>query len=548
MSASQQKKTRSQSDETLSKRQAAKAAELAKAKKEKKNITIITVCFAIFAALVIFLNSSLFYRVLPAVKVGDVSYSVSDYSFFYRSQYLGLVNGYASFYDQTQPLSVQQCMFDSTKTWEEYFQDAARESAEASLKSVTMLYTEATNAGFTISDEDRQAYEETLESYKNSHVGTDFTSADKYVSAAYGKGLNISRIAKLLEMSFVATAYEEYLYDTYMFTAEELAANYEENKDNYDSYSFLYYFVSGAPAPAAEGEERTEEQTAALKEEAMAMAKATAESIVANAVVGEPESVEDDDNAENAENVDEAESETDSAVGELESVVDAPFAAEDAFLNSVYEETGAVANNNYTQGSGLGAEYADWLKASSRTFGDMEVIEGASGYHVLFFMRRDENTYETVKIRHILIKAVADADGNYTDEAKDAASARAEELLAEWKAGDATEDSFAELANLYSEDPGSNTTGGFYEKFAKHAMVPEFDSWVYDSARKEGDTGIVLNDSTVGYHVIYFAGYGPVMRDTLADEALRTKAHEDWTTAETEKYSFETAFGFKLVQ
>ena len=47
---------------------------------------------------------------------------------------------------------------------------------------------------------------------------------------------------------------------------------------------------------------------------------------------------------------------------------------------------------------------------------------------------------------------------------KDAAKQKAEDLLAQWKAGDATEDSFAELANENSADSGSNTNGGLYSQ------------------------------------------------------------------------------------
>ena len=79
-------------------------------------------------------------------------------------------------------------------------------------------------------------------------------------------------------------------------------------------------------------------------------------------------------------------------------------------------------------------------------------------------------------------------------------------------------------------------------------MVPAFDEWVYDTARREGDTGIVYNEgSYVGYHVIYFAGNGPAYKDMLADNALREKAHEDWMAAAIENYEFKTAFGYKLV-
>ena len=33
-------------------------------------------------------------------------------------------------------------------------------------------------------------------------------------------------------------------------------------------------------------------------------------------------------------------------------------------------------------------------------------------------------------------------------------------------------------------------------------MVPEFDAWCFDDARKEGDTGLVR--TSYGYHIMYF--------------------------------------------
>ena len=72
---------------------------------------------------------------------------------------------------------------------------------------------------------------------------------------------------------------------------------------------------------------------------------------------------------------------------------------------------------------------------------------------------------------NILIKAeVADADDPATEdvdqskvptqEALDAAKAEAEDILAQWEAGDKTAESFGALAEEYSDDPGSNTNGG----------------------------------------------------------------------------------------
>ena len=101
---------------------------------------------------------------------------------------------------------------------------------------------------------------------------------------------------------------------------------------------------------------------------------------------------------------------------------------------------------------------------------------------------RDANParYDLVAVRHILVED--------EDTAKD--------ILAQWESGARTEDSFAALAADNSTDPGSKDNGGLYENVYQGQMVPAFDEWCFDDARKAGDTGIVATD--YGYHVMYF--------------------------------------------
>ena len=141
--------------------------------------------------------------------------------------------------------------------------------------------------------------------------------------------------------------------------------------------------------------------------------------------------------------------------------------------------------------------------------------------------------YPSIAVRHILVKAEADENGEYTDAAKEAAKAKAEEILQEWKDGDATEESFAALAEKYSEDEGSNTNGGLYDSVLQGQMVEEFDAFCFDESRQSGDTGIVYGESGsyAGYHVMYFVGEGDPAnnetgRNNLASEKLNTWLEE----------------------
>jgi hypothetical protein len=78
---------------------------------------------------------------------------------------------------------------------------------------------------------------------------------------------------------------------------------------------------------------------------------------------------------------------------------------------------------------------------------------------------------------------------------------KAEELLEEWKKGDATEDTFGEMAKQHTEDSNA-LSGGLYAGVLKGQMVESFDNWCFDVVRKEGDYGIVR--TKYGYHIMYF--------------------------------------------
>lgn len=160
-----------------------------------------------------------------------------------------------------------------------------------------------------------------------------------------------------------------------------------------------------------------------------------------------------------------------------------------------------------------------------------------------------------VNVRHILIEPEADEDGEVSDEAWEDAKAEAERVLEEWKDGDATEDSFGELANQYSADTGSNTTGGLYEDVAPGQMVTEFNDWIFDDARQPGDTDIVK--TTYGYHIMYYVSATEnYYWRTTAESELRYQDYNNilsditakYTTVPTDKLDIPTPDAFKTIQ
>lgn len=113
-------------------------------------------------------------------------------------------------------------------------------------------------------------------------------------------------------------------------------------------------------------------------------------------------------------------------------------------------------------GSALsGYPYGDWAMEEGRQAGDVNLSEYDNGtgtsftYYVVLFEGRELDQSATYNVRHILVAAEQDEDASEpTQEQYDQAYAQAQELLDEWKAGDATEDSFAALAEENSADAG----------------------------------------------------------------------------------------------
>lgn len=134
-----------------------------------------------------------------------------------------------------------------------------------------------------------------------------------------------------------------------------------------------------------------------------------------------------------------------------------------------------------------------------------------------------------VDVRHILLVAeggTTDDQGKttYTDEEWAACEKKAQEVLDTWLAGDKTEESFAKLATEKTQDPGSQGTGGLYERVYEGQMVQAFNDWCFDESRKAGDYGLVKTE--YGYHVMYFVDRYPQWRYV---------AKQDWTNEQTRK-------------
>ena len=180
---------------------------------------------------------------------------------------------------------------------------------------------------------------------------------------------------------------------------------------------------------------------------------------------------------------------------------------EDMLANVVGAGSNEEAYYQYLQDYYLGYLYFNELyEAQMPTDAEIEAFydENAVEYSDAGILK-DDSVY--IDVRHILVMPEGGTTGEdgsttYSEEEWEAARIAAEALLDQWLAGDATEESFGELAMLNTDDPGSEENGGLYTYVSEGEMVPEFNDWCFDAERKTGDYGLVKTD--YGYHVMYF--------------------------------------------
>lgn len=170
-------------------------------------------------------------------------------------------------------------------------------------------------------------------------------------------------------------------------------------------------------------------------------------------------------------------------------------------------------NELYTKIQPTEAEIEAYFAENEATYAEEGVANDGSKY---------------VDVRHVLLmpddeNATTDENGYpvYSDEAWEACRQEAEALYEQWKSGDMSEDSFAELAKNNSEDSNAST-GGLYTDVTDGYMVEAFNDWCFDAARQVGDHGLVK--TRYGYHLMFFSGsrdiwYAKAEEDLISDRA-----------------------------
>ena len=475
---------------------------------QKRLKVIIPVAVAVLVILCFFLNFfGVFSRASTAIKIEDgTKISKAETEYYYRmyyNYYVQMANQYDTYYSSyygedagktitgfdwqkspdnqkfTPPTGQDLTLEDKygdDATWADYFEQESINQAIITTK----LYNEAVKNGAKLTKAQKAELDDSIEQLRTSAKDQDY-SLNAYLRTTYGKGMNEKLFRDIYEKQTIVNAYQQELQDKYSekVTDEEVQEAFNKNKQDYTTVTLRNY----AFAPnLTEDDNPTKAQ---IKEE-NAKNKALAEAFLAEA--------------------------TDANFSSL-----CANATDDETMKTYYETSASYSTLEDTTyenvSSTMSKEAADWAYADTTVVGSKKLFTikndlGLKTYFILLETKgpsRDESYNRDV--RHILfmVSDVSDdseeatAAATHTDEE---AKKLAEDTLAKWKAGKATDETFAALATKLTEDSGSQENGGLYEDVTpSSSYVPEFLNWIFADGRQVGDTGIVKTD--YGYHIMY---------------------------------------------
>ena len=189
-----------------------------------------------------------------------------------------------------------------------------------------------------------------------------------------------------------------------------------------------------------------------------------------------------------------------------------------------------VTNAHYKESDEqLSWMFSDDVKAGdSKIFTEVEDHYHTSGdnhddlanIYTVVLVTRERGLVEdisSVDVRHIL----------FSDEAE------AKKVYEQWEKNGKNVEDFEKLALEHSEDPGSKFNGGLYTGVTEGQMVTEFNDWIFNKDRKQGDHGLIK--TTYGWHIMYFeAGYAEWQATIKSD--LLSEASQSALDAVKDKY------------
>lgn len=527
MSASSKKKLRKElAAEMLTEKQRQEKKEAKKLKAMTISFVAIMLVIAIVFSVVLVDNgvnrSGYFQKKTIAATVNgqqlnsvQVNYYLTDYikNLYsqWKTQYSDNLNVMLGFMgmDANKPLSEQTYDKEKNQSWADYYLGEALAKA----KSDYALYNKAMAEGFKLSEDEQKAMDSNLSMMSLYAQLYGYKNADKFLQASYGFGSTLESYSEYTKISTIASAfYSKYSAD--LKYDDAAIRGYEKGKENnFTSFSYATYTLTADDfLPQQTDDKEKKEPTA--EEKAAALKKAE-------------EAINSLKTATNLE-------ELDKMIGALEVNKDSkdPVTSQTR-TDLLYPQIASNLKSWLSDKARVENEITVIAEESTSKDKDGKEVKTTTGYTIVLFQARNENTQKLANVRHLLVAfeggtTASDGSKTYSDAEKKKAKEQAEKLLKEWESGKKTEDSFVELVKKHTKDDASKETGGLYEDIhPQSSYVTNFLNWCVDTDRKVGDTGIVATE--YGYHIMYFSSFDELTyRDYMIREEMRTNDVDTW--------------------
>lgn len=474
----------------------------------------------------------------PASVVATVDgqkISIGMYDYYYAS-IVSYYEQYASYgyysLDTTKDYSKQYTTDDDGNkiSWQKFFETEALKEVE----QITTYYSKALEEGVTLTSAQKKTIDKQISTLKDSASQND-VSLDQYIKANFGTYCSEDTIRIMLEQYYLSANYKGKFKCETKVTDNDVDKYYNDHKNDYKKIEF-YYIAS----PYDATDDNSKNESIKTAEKIMAKMK-DKKSVIA--LVPEVYSSYIDSQVKSS-------MEKDSTLTEKK-------AREEAVKS--YE------SNVVTTVSGSDSPFDDkmntWLFSDDTKVGSKKYYIDEDAKYIYIVLKTSKASVEeneTYTVRHILVAPESGSNSSsstsekteYTDEQWAAAKKKADSILAKFNKTDKSEYEFAKLAEQYSTDSASTSSGsndsfgGLYESVTLGQMVPDFEKWSIDDSRKYGDTGIVKSD--YGYHIMFFINDCPeyqskiiaqIKSDRLSNmiDKAEVKVHENAIKKAVEK-------------
>ncbi len=414
-----------------------------------------------------------------AMSTENFTISRAEVSYIFYQNYNEFVNNNSetvNMYNIDTNSSLKTQEYHDGITWFRYFADAT-----VDYMKFVLVFCEAARAdGLTLDSDDKEAINKAVSSYGEYAERYGYT-VEGLFEKTFNADVNEQVLREYLEKDALAHKYYYDLLSSYEYSDSEMEAFAEENPYRFKSIDYIYYTFD---EDNDEGAKESAAQLAAIND--AEQFKAYIENYAENEHPGDE-------------------------VFSIDKYT-VKYAARNEYSDfSKWAFDGAHAGETYTVSNDVDGTYSVYLLVSEPSIQE----------------------YRTRDFR--FIKEYVSGHPSYQKTLE-----YVNGLLDTWKEGEATEDSFAALADTYNKAADNELGGGLYMNASKSdtTLPEELKQWLYEDGRAAGDTTVVKGDAY--YMAVYYIGEDEVQWKLLAKQGLNEKHYQEDYEKLSEKYAVTT--------